>query len=122
MVRALATPLRAILKGRLRQLLQLLNRAVFGMDLQAAVEAPRFALYGYPQSFEPHESGPDTLRLESRIDRAVVDRLAAIGHRVEDWPATTWKAGAVCAIETDPANGTIQAGADPRRPCAALGF
>lgn len=100
----------------------LLNRAVFGMDLQAAVEAPRFALYGYPQSFEPHESGPDTLRLESRIDRAVVDRLAALGHRVEDWPATTWKAGAVCAIETDPANGALQAGADPRRPCAALGF
>jgi gamma-glutamyltranspeptidase / glutathione hydrolase len=32
----------------------LLNVLVFGMDVQEAIEAPRFATYSHPGSFEPH--------------------------------------------------------------------
>jgi gamma-glutamyltranspeptidase/glutathione hydrolase len=44
-----------------------LNVAVFGMTPQAAIEAPRFATYSYPGSFEPHAYYPDEVRLERRL-------------------------------------------------------
>ncbi len=46
--------------------------------------------------------------------------LAARGHKVEDWPGFVWRAGAVCVLRKD--RGVISAGADPRRPCYALGW
>ena len=47
-----------------------LNVVVWGMDPQAAVEAPRFATYSFPSSSEPHEYHPGRLNVESRIDRS----------------------------------------------------
>src|SRR3546814_10479526 len=35
-----------------------LNVSVFGMDVQAAIEAPRFATYSFPASFAPHDYFP----------------------------------------------------------------
>ena len=99
----------------------LLNITEFAMEPQDAVEAPRFATYSYPESFEPHEALPDVLRIESRVDEATRSALCAKGHDVEDWPDLTWKAGAVCAIVADGETGLLSGGADPRRPCAALG-
>ena len=49
----------------------LLNRIVFGMDPQAAVEAPRFATYSFPDSFEPHGIQPGRLMLEARLPQAL---------------------------------------------------
>ena len=48
----------------------LLNRIVFGMDPQAAVEAPRFATYSFPDSFEPHSIQPGRLVLEARLPQS----------------------------------------------------
>ncbi|MCY4496032.1 MAG: gamma-glutamyltransferase, partial [Rhodospirillaceae bacterium] len=62
----------------------LLNHVVFGMDIQAAIDAPRLCTHSQPDSFEPHTAYPARLALESRIDRAAGDRLAALGHDV-DW-------------------------------------
>jgi gamma-glutamyltranspeptidase/glutathione hydrolase len=100
----------------------LLNVSVFGMNPQQAVEAPRFASYSFPDSFEPHTYSPGLLYVEDRIPPAVRDGLAARGHEVAVWPEFVWRAGAVCVQRVDRANGVIAAGADPRRPCYAVGW
>jgi gamma-glutamyltranspeptidase/glutathione hydrolase len=100
----------------------LINIVVFGMDPQQAAEMPRFASYSFPDSFEPHQYLPGRLNIESRIDRSVGSRLAEKGHDVDWWPDWTWRAGAVCTIVADQKRGTLTAGADPRRPCYAVGW
>jgi gamma-glutamyltranspeptidase/glutathione hydrolase len=99
-----------------------LNVAVFGMAPQAAIEAPRFATYSYPGSFEPHEYRPDDLRIERRLAAQVGEALAAKGHKVTAWPDWTWRAGGVCTITIDHATGLLSAGADPRRMGYAIGW
>jgi gamma-glutamyltranspeptidase/glutathione hydrolase len=99
-----------------------LNIAVFGMLPQAAIEAPRFATYSYPGSFEPHAYQPDELRIERRLAIEVGDTLAGKGHKIVTWPDWTWKAGGVCAITIDQASGVLAAGADPRRTSYAIGW
>ena len=98
-----------------------LNVVVWGMDPQTAIEAPRFASYSYPSSSAPHNYHPGRLNLESRIDRSTIDGLAALGHKVAPWPELEWRAGAVCAIRVNEETGLLESGADPRRPCYALG-
>ncbi len=100
----------------------LLNMAVFGMNPQQAVEAPRFATYSFPDSFEPHGYSPGLLYVENRVPRAVRDGVTARGHDVAEWPDFVWRAGAVCVQRPDAAEGVISAGADPRRPSYAVGW
>jgi gamma-glutamyltranspeptidase/glutathione hydrolase len=100
----------------------LLNIAVFGMDPQSAVEAPRIGTYSYPGSSEPYAYHPSRIMMDARFERAVAGDLAARGHDVGWWPHLAWKAGAVCAIVRDPKSGVLSAGADPRRPAYALGW
>jgi len=100
----------------------LLNMRVFGMNAQQAVEAPRFASYSFPDSFSPHRYSPGLLYVEERVPQAVRDALASRGHDVADWPAFVWRAGAVCVQHADRSTGIIAAGADPRRPCYAVGW
>jgi gamma-glutamyltranspeptidase / glutathione hydrolase len=98
----------------------LMNLLVFGMSPQQAVEAPRFASYSFPDSFEPHDFYPGRLHLEAGIGQAVGAELEARGHDVNWWPDLTWRAGAVCLIDS---HGGLHAGAaDPRRPCYAIGW
>jgi gamma-glutamyltranspeptidase/glutathione hydrolase len=99
-----------------------LNVAVFGMQPQAAVEAPRFATYSYPGSFEPHDYLPDELRIERRLATEVEDALAGKGHKVVKWSDWNWRAGAVCTIAIDHDSGVLAAGADPRRMSYAIGW
>jgi gamma-glutamyltranspeptidase/glutathione hydrolase len=106
---------------QLQALLQAwLNLEVFGMTPQAAVEAPRFASYSFPDSFEPHAAFPGRLSLEARIGQETAAALAALGHDVAPWPDFTWRAGAVCLARRR-AGGILEAAADPRRPAYALG-
>jgi gamma-glutamyltranspeptidase/glutathione hydrolase len=99
-----------------------LNVVVFGMDPQQAVEMPRAATYSFPDSFEPHQYLPGRLNLESRCDTEIGDGLKALGHDFEWWPDWIWRAGAVCTIVADQQRGTLTGGADPRRPCYAVGW
>ncbi len=99
-----------------------LNINVFGMAPQDAVEAPRFATYSYPGSFEPHPYFPGRLYLESRIDGKTGEELAARGHKVYWWDDMTWLAGSVCTIVADHQRGVLHGGADPRRPAYVLGW
>jgi gamma-glutamyltranspeptidase/glutathione hydrolase len=99
----------------------LLNIFVYGHDVQAAIEAPRFASYSYPSSFAPYDYYPGRLNLEARFPEAVAADLARRGHRIERWPDWAWLAGAVCAIQVDKKRGVLEAGADPRRAAYAMG-
>ncbi len=99
-----------------------LNVFVWGMEPQAAVEAPRFASYSFPSSFEPHKYYPGLLKLEGLIDRAAGDELERRGHRIEWWPDVIWLAGSMGIIHADRETGLLSAGADPRRMAYAMGW
>jgi gamma-glutamyltranspeptidase / glutathione hydrolase len=108
---------------QLQAMLQtLLNVHVFGMDPQSAVEAPRFASYSFPHSFQPHASHPGRLNLERPVGEATAGALAAKGHRIDWWPERVWMAGSTCMIVADLDSGVLLAGADPRRSAYAVGF
>lgn len=100
----------------------ILNRVIFGHDLQVAVEAPRFATYSFPNSFDPHDYFPARLALEGRFPTSVGNDLRARGHDVHSWPDWTWLAGAVCAASTDLLTGVHAGAADPRRASYAVGW
>ena len=95
-----------------------LNVADFGMNLQQAIEAPRYSCLHAPSSFFPHDASPGLVRLESRIDERVREDLAARGHKIETRPP--WCDGNVLAVALDGARGQLAAGADPRGQIAAL--
>jgi gamma-glutamyltranspeptidase / glutathione hydrolase len=97
-----------------------LNVFQFGMELQDAIEAPRFASYAFPSSFAPFDYFPNRVAVESRVPAEVRAGLAARGHEVKDWPEITWLAGAVEAVLSLPERGLVAAGADPRRPAYAI--
>jgi len=97
-----------------------LNVFQFGMELQDAIEAPRFASYAFPSSFAPFDYFPGRVAVESRVAQPVRDGLAARGHEVKDWPEITWLAGAVEAVLSLPEKGLVAGGADPRRPAYAI--
>ncbi|MVW77559.1 gamma-glutamyltransferase family protein [Bordetella sp. 02P26C-1] len=99
-----------------------LNIELFGMDLQQAIEAPRFATFSFPSSFEPHNAMPGRLMIEDLVDRAVGEQLAAMGHAVQWWQGRNWRAGAMCAVKHDTQSGVRWGGADPRRPAYACGW
>lgn len=99
-----------------------LNINAFGMDVQSAIEAPRFATYSFPGSSEPHAYHPGRLNLEGRIPAATGEALQRLGHDVKWWPDLEWRAGAVCTIRVNPETRVLEGGADPRRPAYALGW
>jgi gamma-glutamyltranspeptidase/glutathione hydrolase len=99
-----------------------LNIAVFDMDPQSAVEAPRFASYSWPESTLPHAYRPGQLNLEADLGAATGAALAALGHKIEWWPERKYAAGSVCAILSDLETGVKWAGADPRRTAYAVGW
>ncbi len=100
----------------------LLNVGVFGMDLRAAIEAPRFSSYSYPSSFEPHEYYPNRLSVEARVPAETMRGLEALGHDLAPWPDWTRQAGSVCSVIHDVKHGVKTAAADPRRASYACGW
>ena len=99
-----------------------LNIFEWGMNPQQAVEAPRFATYSFPGSFEPHTCQPAKLILENNFSNNFSEGMGAIGHDIELWPEQAWQAGAVCLIKSDIKTGVHEAGADARRPAYAVGW
>jgi gamma-glutamyltranspeptidase/glutathione hydrolase len=98
----------------------LLNSAVFGMDPQSAVDAPRIGTYSFPLGFSPTVDAPGLVMAEPGIAPATRAALRRYGHRVEPWPERSWAAGGVCAIHVDQERGLLEASADPRRASLAL--
>ncbi len=100
----------------------LLNHLVFGMDIQPAIEAPRFTTHSHPNSFEPHEAKPGRLVVEQGIAPEAVAELAARGHEVEWHGPRSDSVAGVCAISANLETGLICGGADPRRSGRAIGW
>lgn len=92
----------------------------FGLDVQEAIEAPRFSTWSFPNSFAPYEELDGRVMVEDRFEDEMVEELARRGHDVRRWPAFTRDASAVEAILVDPASGFLRAGADPRQPAYAI--
>lgn len=87
------------------------------MPIQAAIEAPRFALDADPNFYKP--GAAITVQAEGRFPSAVIEGLTAMGHRVE--PVGPYAIGSVQGIMADP-SGARMAGADPRRMGYAVGY
>jgi gamma-glutamyltranspeptidase/glutathione hydrolase len=99
-----------------------LNVTQFGMQVQQAVEAPRFSSANFPNSFAPHEYFPGRLAMEEDVPGETIEAMRARGHDVELLPKLPPKSGAVCVVMRDPATGLKHAGADPRREAYALAW
>jgi gamma-glutamyltranspeptidase/glutathione hydrolase len=99
----------------------LLNIIEFGMNVQEAVEAPRFQTQHLVSSFDDHRFNPGVLNLEDRIDKQVASELKARGHKVEMHTAFG-NPSAPTVIMLRPDSGAIEAGADPRRGRYALAW
>lgn len=99
-----------------------LNMAVYGMDVQAAIESPRFVTWSFPDSAVPHSYRPGRLQLERALDRQTGIELASLGHDIEWIQTYDAGAGGVCAIEVNRGEGQkLSAGADMRREGYAIG-
>lgn len=88
----------------------IMNLVDYGMDVQAANDAPRF----FCQKFDDH------LWLESRIDRGVADRLSKMGHSVRLLGDLDLFFGGVQIAGIRPGTGELIGSADPRRGGNAL--
>jgi gamma-glutamyltranspeptidase/glutathione hydrolase len=86
-----------------------------GMEIQEAIERPRFML----GKLDPADA-PDVARIESRVPERVREDLARRGHNVKtvsDWFTQMGNAHGITL-----AGGTLRGGADPRGDGAALGY
>lgn len=89
-----------------------LNLVDFKMDLQAAIEAPRFSTLHFASSFSPHAALPGVVLAEERIAPEVVGELRRRGHSIELVPA--YSEGYVLAVSQALDEGRLAGGADPR--------
>jgi gamma-glutamyltranspeptidase/glutathione hydrolase len=95
-----------------------LNLVDFGMDVQEAIEAPRFSTAHFASSFHPRAARPGVLRIENRFDSKIFADLAERGHEVEIRPP--WCEGHVLGIRFDPDVRLLAGGADPRGQLAVV--
>jgi gamma-glutamyltranspeptidase/glutathione hydrolase len=89
----------------------LLAHMHFGLDLQAAVEAPAFHTTHFPSSFYPRAAFPGRVHVEGRFAPDVVAELRRRGHdvRVEG----DWTLGRMSAVARGP-DGVLRGAANPR--------
>ncbi len=97
-----------------------LNIVEFGMNVQAAIEAPRWTTSSFPASTFPHGMKTGEVGLEDRVPEAVRLELDKRGHKIV--MRGPWSLGAIGAILIDPATGTLSAGADARGDNYALAW
>jgi gamma-glutamyltranspeptidase/glutathione hydrolase len=97
----------------------LVNLVDFGLPVQQAIEAPRFALEATPNFYKP---GSDiVVRIESRVSAETISALRAMGHKVDVLPG--WGSlGHMQTIRVDLQTGAMTAGGDPRRTGYAMGY
>ncbi len=84
--------------------------ADFGLDIQAAIEAPRMRVL----------DGAIVL-VESRIEPRVIEELRAHGHDAKATDPWTMAVGGMQGVARDRATRTLEGGADPRRDGYAIG-
>ena len=96
----------------MRTMQTLINLTDFGMNIQQAIEAPRWSSRSFPASPFPHTMYPGDLAVEARIPEATRQALITRGHKLRVAPS--WSLGSNAGILIDPTTGVLSAGADPR--------
>jgi gamma-glutamyltranspeptidase / glutathione hydrolase len=89
----------------------LLGHLHFGLDLQAAIDAPCHHTEAFPSSFYPRETRPRHVAVEERAGEETMAGLRERGHDVE--VSGPWSLGRVSAVGREP-DGQLKAGANPR--------
>ena len=87
------------------------NLADYKMNIQAAMEAPRFT--------KPTFSGCDVI-MENRFSQKMRDELTAKGHQIDLQPAFTESTGGGQAVMRDFASGVNYGASDPRKDGEAI--
>jgi len=95
-----------------QSLLQLLLNVVdYGLNAEAAIEAPRYQTRHLVSSFDNHAWNRGDLLLDERIPPATMADLAERGHHTGS--RSRWNSGAAPVMIRMLPNGTLEAGADP---------
>lgn len=92
-----------------------LRHALYGMNLQEAIESPSWHIDHFPISFWPRSLRLNQITLESRFPQATIDALRTAGHEVKVGPE--WSEGRLSACTREPGlNGglLLRAAANPR--------
>src|SRR5215472_13058128 len=85
----------------MRTMQTFINLVDFGMNIQQAIEAPRWSTRSFPASPFPHTMRPGDMSVEARISEATRQALMARGHKLRVVPA--WSLGSNAGIVIDPA-------------------
>jgi gamma-glutamyltranspeptidase / glutathione hydrolase len=96
----------------MRTLQTLVNVVDFGMNIQQAIEAPRWSSRSFPASPFPHTMYPGEMSVEARIPENIRQGLVARGHKLK--VSGPWSLGSNAGIVIDARTGVLSAGADPR--------
>jgi gamma-glutamyltranspeptidase/glutathione hydrolase len=83
----------------------------FGMNAEAAVEAPRFQTRHLVSSFDNHAWNKGDLLLDERMPAVTFSELVDRGHRVQT--RSRWASGAAPVMIRVLPDSVIEAGADP---------
>ncbi len=89
----------------------LTNVLDYGMNIQAAIEAPRFRI----------ETAGTQVSIERRMSKSVRRALKARGHDVKVLPDYSPVCGGAQGVVVDAESGALMGGADPRRDGYAIG-
>src|SRR5207248_4040080 len=103
-----------------RTMQTLLNVVDFGMNVQEAIEAPRWATRSFPASPFPHTMYPGEMSVEQRVPEAVRPAVVARGHTPR--VSGPWTMGSLAAIMVDSKTGVLSAGTDPRVDAYAIAW
>lgn len=96
----------------MRTMQTLINMIDFGMNIQQAIEAPRWSSRAFPASPFPHTMHPGDMAVESPIPESTQKELISRGHKLRVAPP--WSLGSNAGIVVDMTTGALAAGADPR--------
>jgi gamma-glutamyltranspeptidase/glutathione hydrolase len=91
-----------------------LNIVDFKMDLQKALDAPKFWTSHFPSLFYPHKANPGNLTIERRVENLddIVKVLKDKGHKVHIADAWTGDNTMICMIDQE--NNILKAATNPR--------
>ena len=90
------------------------------MNIQEAIEAPRWTTRSFPLSYFPHSMYRGEMGVEDRIPEEVRQALIQKGHKLK--VVGGWTQGSNGGILVDEKNGVLAAGADPRVDAYALAW
>src|SRR5258708_4808722 len=96
----------------MRTMQTLINVIDFGMNIQQAIEAPRWSSRSFPTSPFPHTIYPGDISVDARVPETTQKALIARGHKQR--VARAWSLGSNRGSVSGAKTGVLSAGADPR--------